>query len=98
MAEEFSVIGHRRPMVDAGPKVRGTAQFTDDILLPGMLHGRILRSPLPHARILNIDASKALALTGVKGVLTGAERRRFWGAPPKAQAWASRCSSLSASL
>ena len=58
-------------MHDAAAKAKGTAQFTDDILLPGMLHGKILRSPLAHARILRIDTSRAEKLPGVKGVVTG---------------------------
>ncbi len=54
-------------------KVTGAAQFVSDVLVPGMLHGRILRSPLPHARIRSIDASAALAMPGVVAVLTGAD-------------------------
>jgi CO/xanthine dehydrogenase Mo-binding subunit len=54
-------------------KVTGAAQFVSDIALPGMLHARLLRSPHPHARIRAIDASAALAMPGVVGVLTGAD-------------------------
>ncbi len=67
----FSVIGRRQPRLDGFEKVSGRAVYTDDIVLPNMLHGRILRSPHPRARILAIDASRALALPGVKAVITG---------------------------
>ncbi len=68
---QFSLIGKDIPRNDARAKATGTAIYTDDIKLPGMLYGKILRSPIPHARILNIDVSKALALPGVKCVVTG---------------------------
>lgn len=86
MEREFSVVGHRLPMVDAAPKVTGAAQFTDDLVFPGMLYGKILRSPLPHAKIRNIDVSKAARLPGVKGVVTGQEiPDRQYGIVPKAR-------------
>lgn len=69
----YSVVGRRVPPVDGKVKVTGEAQFTVDIQLPRMLCGRILRSPYPHARILHIDAQKALNLPGVRAVLTGAD-------------------------
>ena len=53
--------------------VRGQGQFVDDIALPGMLHGAILRSPLAHARVLSVDASAAQAHPAVIAVLTGAD-------------------------
>ena len=68
---EYSVIGKSVPRTDAWAKATGSAGYTDDMSLPGMLHGRLLRSPLPHARILHIDTSRALALPGVKAVITG---------------------------
>ena len=71
MAEKYSVIGKRLPLIDSVAKVTGEAKFTDDLAMPGMLIGRILRSPHPHARILHIDASRALKLTGVRTVVTG---------------------------
>ena len=70
MSSEFAVIGTRQPRMDGFEKVSGRARFTSDISLPGMLHLKILRSPYPHARIVNIDTSKARALPGVKAVLT----------------------------
>jgi len=68
---ELAVVGKRVARVDAAPKVLGQAQFVEDISLPNMLHGKILRSPLPHARILHIDTSRARALPGVKAIITG---------------------------
>src|SRR5437868_6762773 len=55
---ELSVIGRRMRKTDGLAKSTGRARYADDITLPGMLHGRILRSPHPHARILSIDTSK----------------------------------------
>ncbi|MDR3568852.1 MAG: molybdopterin-dependent oxidoreductase [Syntrophobacteraceae bacterium] len=69
--KKFSIVGKHVPRNDARAKATGTAVYTDDIKLPGMLHGRILRSPLAHARIVSIDTSKAAALPGVKCVITG---------------------------
>ncbi len=68
---EFSVIGKRLPRVDAREKVTGQARYAADLELPNMLWGKVLRSPYPHARILNIDTSKAERLPGVKAVVTG---------------------------
>lgn len=68
--EQFSIVGKHVPRSDAVPKARGSAIYTDDIKLPGMLHGRILMSPLPHALIKHIDTSKAASLPGVKCVIT----------------------------
>lgn len=70
---EFEVIGKRIPNIRSGPKASGQAVYTDDIELPNMLYGKVLRSPLPHARILNIDTSRAKALPGVKAVVTGTD-------------------------
>ena len=71
MSKHYQVVGKGLPRVDAHSKVTGQAKFTADINLPGMLHGKILRSPHPHARILNIDTRQAEALPGVKAVITG---------------------------
>ncbi len=70
MPEELSVVGKRVPLLDAREKVTGSLQFAPDISLPGMLVGKILRSPYPHARIVSIDTSKAEALPGVAAVIT----------------------------
>ncbi len=67
----FDVVGKPLPRIDGRVKVTGTATFADDIVVPGMLHGKLLRSPYAHARILNIDTSKALKLPGAKAVITG---------------------------
>jgi len=66
----FQHVGRNVPRVDGFDKVTGRAKYTGDIVLPGMLEGRILRSPLPHARIRAIDASRAEALGGVRAVVT----------------------------
>jgi len=68
---QYSVVGKPIPRVDGSLKATGEAKFTVDIALPGMLYGKILRSPYPHARIINIDTTKAEALPGVKAVITG---------------------------
>jgi CO/xanthine dehydrogenase Mo-binding subunit len=68
---EYYVIGKRLPRIDAKEKVRGQARYTDDLKLPGMLCGMILRSPYAHARILRTDVSRALNVPGVKAVITG---------------------------
>jgi 4-hydroxybenzoyl-CoA reductase alpha subunit len=68
---EYSVIGKRVRRVDGPEKVTGSAKYTFDIVLPNMLYGKILRSPYPHAKILNIDTSRAEKLIGVKAVVTG---------------------------
>ncbi|MEE8109999.1 MAG: xanthine dehydrogenase family protein molybdopterin-binding subunit, partial [bacterium] len=67
---DLSVVGQRAPKVDGFPLLTGEAQYSFDIQLPRMLYGKILRSPHPHARILNIDTSKAEHLAGVKAVIT----------------------------
>ncbi len=69
-ADTLSYVGQRIPRKDGPEKVTGRAKYTGDIQLSGMLIGRILRSPHPHARILNIDTSRAEQLTGVKAVIT----------------------------
>jgi 4-hydroxybenzoyl-CoA reductase alpha subunit len=67
----YSVIGQRVRRIDGPDKVTGSAKYTFDMVLPNMLYGKILRSPYPHAKILNIDTSKADKLIGVKAVVTG---------------------------
>ncbi|MEI7743639.1 MAG: xanthine dehydrogenase family protein molybdopterin-binding subunit, partial [Chloroflexota bacterium] len=56
---------------DAAEKLRGEAQYVGDLVVPRMLHGKVLRSPFPHARIVSIDTSEADAMPGVVTVLTG---------------------------
>src|SRR5919108_5116818 len=67
---DFSVVGTRPLRPDGIDKVTGRAKFGADAVAPGMLIGRILRSPHAHARIKSIDTSKARKLAGVKAVVT----------------------------
>ncbi|HEX5369719.1 MAG TPA: molybdopterin cofactor-binding domain-containing protein [Dehalococcoidia bacterium] len=73
MTQTPSLIGVSVPRSGLEAKVRGLAPYTADLHLPGMLYGRVLRSPHPHARILSIDPSRALALPGVHAVVTHAD-------------------------
>ena len=73
MGEANLWVGQRTIRPDGEEKVTGKARFGADFSQPGMLWGKVLRSPHPHARILSIDASRAEALTGVKAVITGAD-------------------------
>lgn len=77
---QYNIIGTRMPRVDSRAKVMGKAKFTADLKLPHMLVGKIKRSPYAHARIISIDASKALALPGVRSVVTGKDTEGVkWG-------------------
>ncbi len=67
---EYSVVGQCLPRVDALGKVTGAAIFSGDVVLPNMLHGKILRSPYAHATIRRLDTSRAGALEGVMAVIT----------------------------
>ncbi len=69
--KQFAIIGERLRKVDGVGRVTGAAVYADDIALPGMLHGKILRSPHAHARILSVDVTEAESLPGVHGVVTG---------------------------
>lgn len=80
------IVGKAVPQVTALEKVQGRALYTGDLKQPGMLHAKILRSPYPHARIVRIDTSQAVALPGVKAVVTGADTpTRLWGVAHKQQ-------------
>jgi len=68
--QDHKVIGRAHPGIDAEAKVRGQCEFVEDISLPHMLHCKVLRSPHAHARIKEIDTSRARALPGVKAVIT----------------------------
>ncbi len=70
---KLKYVGTRGPRPDGVDKVTGRARFGADLSMPGMLVGRVLRSPHPHARIRGIDASAAAALPGVKAVVTSAD-------------------------
>ncbi|MFQ5946599.1 MAG: xanthine dehydrogenase family protein molybdopterin-binding subunit, partial [Anaerolineae bacterium] len=69
--KQYSVIGKSIPKKDGWIKVTGEARFADDLYFPGMLHGKLLRSPHSHARLLHIDTRRAEKLTGVRAVVTG---------------------------
>jgi CO/xanthine dehydrogenase Mo-binding subunit len=70
---EYSVLGKSVPRVDAVEKATGNAKYATDMVRPGMLFGKFVGSQYPHARILNIDTSKAERLPGVKAVVTQAD-------------------------
>ena len=79
---EFSVIGKPIAMIDAAGKTTGAGKYADDFKLPGMLVGKILHSPYPHARIVSIDTSRAKALEGVVAVVTGEDAPNTYGILP----------------
>ncbi len=81
-SDELNVIGSRLRKVDGLDKSSGRAKYTDDVTLPGMLHGKILRSPHPHAEIVSIDTSAAEALEGVHAVVTGRDMPVAYGIIP----------------
>ena len=81
-------IGKRTIRPDGEDKVTGRAAFGADFSQPGMLYGKVLRSPHPHARIKSINIDKAAALPGVKAVMTGKDLVEF----PVGQAGASSAS------
>jgi 4-hydroxybenzoyl-CoA reductase subunit alpha len=69
--ERFSIVGQNLPKIDAWAKVVGETKYADDMLLPRLAHGKLLRSPHPHALIKRIDTARAKALPGVYAVITG---------------------------
>lgn len=89
MTTDLSVVGKSLPRSDARIKAVGAARYCDDIIRPGMLFGKLLRSPVAHAKILNIDVSKAKKLPGVKSVITADDtlKIRFgnWRLVPESQ-------------
>ena len=68
---EYNVVGSRPIRPDGTDKVTGRAKYGGDYQTAGMLYGKVLRSPHAHARIKSVDATKALAMTGVEAVITG---------------------------
>src|SRR3974377_1710414 len=78
-------VGVRTPLIDGIEKVTGKAKYTADLPAPGALSGRLLRSPLAHARIVSIDTSEAEALEGVVAVCTGADCGVPFGVLPIAE-------------
>jgi 4-hydroxybenzoyl-CoA reductase subunit alpha len=79
---DYSIIGKSIAMIDAAGKTTGSGKYTDDLSLPGMLYGKILHSPHPHARIKSIDASRAERLDGVIAVVTGKDAPNPFGILP----------------
>ena len=79
---EFSIIGKSIALIDSAGKTTGQGKYTDDLSVPGMLIGKILHSPYPHARIKKIDASRALALDGVVTIVTGVDAPNQYGILP----------------
>src|SRR5437899_4720739 len=82
MPSDFSIIGKPIAMVDSAGKTTGSGKYTDDLSLPGMLVGKILHSPYPHARIKKIDASRAEKLDGVVAVVIGQDAPTPYGILP----------------
>lgn len=83
MKKEMMIVGKRQLRIDGWERVSGKATYASDIYLPGMLYGKILRSPHPHARVVNIDVERAKALPGVKAVLTPKDMAAFsWSQAP----------------
>ena len=82
---KFAVIGKPLAKVDVAGKVTGRAKYADDISLPGMLWGKVLRSIYPHAIIESVDVSRALAVPGVRAVLTGNDMPEKYGILPVSQ-------------
>ncbi|PYM79153.1 MAG: aldehyde oxidase [Candidatus Rokuibacteriota bacterium] len=76
MTKRFSVVGQPLPKIDAWGKVTGDTRYTDDLVLPRMAFGKLLRSPHAHARIRGIDTTRARAVPGVYAVITGADLPR----------------------
>src|SRR5215470_15835313 len=74
-AQSFKVVGKPKARVDGVEKVTGKAVYTVDVELPGMAHGKILRSPYAHAKVVRVDASKAENFPGVYGVITRDDKR-----------------------
>src|SRR5512139_778948 len=73
MAKAYKVVGKKVERVDALERLSGEATYASDIFLPGTLYAKFLRSPLPHAKVVRIDTSKAQALPGVKMILTASD-------------------------
>ena len=82
MSDDFSIIGKPTAMIDAAEKTTGAGKYTDDLSLPGMLVGKILHSPYPHARILRIDTSRAEESEGVIAVAVGKDAPNPYGILP----------------
>ena len=82
---KHKVIGKPFRKVDARAKCTGQTKFADDVVLPRMLFGKLLRSPVPHARIERVDVSNALKLPGVVAIITGKDLPIPYGILPVSQ-------------
>lgn len=82
MSDRDGLVGAKGQRSRLGPRITGQVRYTDDIHLPRMLFGRLLRCPHPHARIVSIDASRALAKRGVVAVITGRDMPERFGIIP----------------
>jgi len=79
---KLTQVGRSAPRRDAAEKLRGRAEFAGDIVVPRMLHGKVLRSPVPHARVASPDTGEAERMPGVVCVLTAADLADidpYWG-------------------
>ena len=74
--QEYNVVGTRPVRPDGADKVTGKAHYSADINLPGLLYGKVLRSPHAHARIKSIDTGRAAAHPGVRAVITSADLQK----------------------
>src|SRR5262245_23166833 len=83
--DDLRVIGHPFRKTDARAKVTGATRFADDLVLPRMLHMKLLRATVAHARIKGVDVAAALAMPGVHGVLTGKDTPIPFGILPVSQ-------------
>jgi 4-hydroxybenzoyl-CoA reductase subunit alpha len=79
---DFSIIGKPTAMIDAAQKTTGAGKYTDDLSVAGMLIGKILHSPYPHARIKSIDTSRAEKCEGVVAVVVGKDAPNPYGILP----------------
>ncbi len=78
---DLKIVGKPRPCIGAFEKATGCLEYITDLKLPGMLHGKILRSPHSHARIVHIDTRRARRLSGVKAVITSEQTPRILYGP-----------------
>ena len=81
----LSILGRRLPKVNSWAHLTGQAKYADDIVLPRMLYGRLLRSTQAHARLVTVDVSRALAYPGVVAIVTGADMPEKMGIMPSTQ-------------
>ena len=84
--DKHAILNHRLPRVDGPVKVSGAAIYSYDVKLPGMLYGRVLRSPHAHAKVVKIDVSGAKRIPGVRAVVEAGADVRYEGAPVAAVA------------